>query len=67
MLDPLKSQFSLDKWLLLIHHWATDSKVNTTAAAIGVSRVSVMQCNAFLREVCSQKLLQNPVVLGGQA
>lgn len=61
-----KSKISLDKWLLLIHHWATDSKVNTTAAAVGVSRVSVMQCNAFLREVCSQKLLQTPIVLGGQ-
>ena len=24
-----------------------------------------MQCNQFLREVCSQKLLQSPIILGG--
>ena len=60
-----KSKVSLDKWLLLIHHWAVDSKVSVAAAAVGVSRVTVMQCNQFLREVCSQKLLQSPIILGG--
>ena len=60
-----KSKILLDKWLLLIHHWTTDSKINITAATIGISRVSVMQCNQFLREVCTTKLLQSPIVLGG--
>ena len=60
-----KSKVSLNKWLLLIHHWAVDSKVSVAAAAMGVSRVTVMQCNQFLREVCSQKLLQSPIILGG--
>ena len=58
------SKISLDKWLLLLHHWATNAKINTTAGAVGVSRVSVMQANKFIREVCSTKLLQNPIVLG---
>ena len=57
-------KISLDKWLLLLHHWATNAKINTTAGAVRVSRVSVMQANKFTWEVCSTKLLQNPIVLG---
>ena len=59
-----KSKISLDKWLLLLHHWATNEKIATTTGAVGVSRVSVMQANKFFREICSTKLLQNPIVLG---
>ena len=57
-------KISLEKWLLLLHHWATNAKINTTAGAVRVSRVSVMQANKFTWEVCSTKLLQNPIVLG---
>ena len=60
-----KSKIPLNKRLLLIPHWALDCKVATTAATIGVSRVTVMQINCFLREVCSKKLLKTPIVLGG--
>ena len=62
-----ESKISLDKWLLLLlHHWATNDKIATctTAGAVGVSRVSVMQVNKFFREICSTKVLQNPIVLG---
>ena len=60
-----KSKISLDKWLLLLHYWAIEAKLTTTATAVGVSRVTVMQANKFFREVCSFKLLQTPIVLGG--
>ena len=46
------------------YHWATDAKIETTAGAVGVSRVTVMQANKFFREVCSTKLLQQPIILG---
>ena len=45
-------------------YWTADSKINIIAATVGISRVSVMQCNKFLREVCTTKLLQSPIVLG---
>ena len=60
-----KSKIPLEKWLLSIHHWASNSKVQLAADAIGISRTSVMQCNKFLREICSRKLCQVPIVLGG--
>lgn len=59
-----KSKISLDKWLLLLHHWATNAKVATTSSAVGVSKVTIMQVNKFFREICSTKLLQTPIVLG---
>ena len=60
-----KSKIPLEKWLLSIHHWASNSKVQLAADAIGISHTSVMQCNKFLREICSRKLCQVPIVLGG--
>ena len=60
-----KSKIPLEKWLLSIHHWASNSKVQLAADAIGISHTSVMQCNKFLCEICSRKLCQVPIVLGG--
>ena len=59
-----KSKISLEKWLLLLHYWSIDAKIAATATAVGISRVTVMQANKFFREVCSSKLLQNPIILG---
>ena len=40
-------------------------KVQLAADAIGIFRTSVMQCNKLLCEICSWKLCQVSIVLGG--
>ena len=60
-----KSHISLKQWLLLIHLWTKYSPVTSAAEDLEISRPSVVDAYQWLREVCSTKLLQAPIKLGG--
>ena len=49
----------------MLHLWAKNDPVTSVADDIEVSRPSAIDAFQWLREVCSAKLLQNPILLGG--
>ena len=55
----------IKQWLLLIHLWAKCSPVTSAAEDLEISRPSAVDAYQWLREVCSTKLLQAPIKLGG--
>ena len=60
-----KSKLILQKWLLPIYLWARDCPmVDAIDEAEVDSRIAV-DVMQWLREVCSTKLLQTPIILGG--
>ena len=59
------SRLTLKQWLLMLHLWAKNDPVTSVADNIEVSRPSAIDAFQWLREVCSAKLLQNPILLGG--
>lgn len=60
-----KSRLSLSQLLLLVYLWSVGTPQNAQATIAGVSYRSVLQWNAFIRDICSTWLLRNPVRLGG--
>ena len=60
-----KSHLTLKQWLLMLHLWAKNDPVTSVADDIEVSRPSAIDAFQWLREVCSAKLIQNPILLGG--
>ena len=60
-----KSKLSLKNWLHVIYLWAVDTPLKTTVEAIGISARTTVNLYNFLRDVCSWKLLQQPILLGG--
>jgi transposase-like protein len=60
-----KSNTTLQKWMLMLYLWARQYPVTDASEETGISlRVSI-DMYLWFREVCSAKLLQNPIVLGG--
>ena len=60
-----KSHLTLQKWLLLLYLWARDYPVTDVAEEAEISRSTAIDVFQWLREVCTTKLLQNPIQLGG--
>lgn len=60
-----KSKLDLQKWLHILYMWSIDSSQKQIVETVGVSQKSIIDCCSFLRDVCSWKLLRNPVILGG--
>ena len=60
-----KSKLPLYKWLLLMQLWSRDHPVCDAADNAEISEKTAIQIYQFFRDVCSTKLLQNPIVLGG--
>ena len=60
-----KSRLPLNKWFLVIYWWARKYALKDAADEAGITTVSVCAIYQWLREVCSSKLLQSPVRLGG--
>ena len=57
-----KSKLPLQKWLLLLYLWAREYRVSDAAEEAEISlRVAI----EWLREVCTAKLLQTQMILGG--
>ena len=61
-----KSKLSLQKWLLLIHLWSTDCPVTSVMEQTATDSRTAVDIYQWLREVCSTKLQQIPIILGGQ-
>ena len=60
-----KSRLPLQKWLLLIYLWARDYPVKDIAQEAEIDKNVACDIMNWLREVCSTKLLQTTISLGG--
>ena len=60
-----KSRLTLQKWMIVIYWWAKQYPVKDAAMEAEVSEPSAIAIYQWLREVCSTKLLQQPIRLGG--
>lgn len=60
-----KSKLPLQKWLVLLYWWIRQYPVGDAAEEAKVSREAAINVYQWLREVCSTKLLANPIALGG--
>ena len=56
---------SLQKWLLIIYLWAREYPVTDAAQEVEITKTSAIDVFQWLGEVCTTKLLQNQIVLGG--
>ena len=60
-----KSKINLQKWLLIIYMWAREYPVTDVSEEAKVHIETAIDIFQWLREVCSTKLLQTPIILGG--
>ena len=60
-----KSKINLQKWLLIIYMWARQYHVTDVSEEAEVHIETAIDIFQWLREVCSTKLLQTPIILGG--
>lgn len=60
-----KSRLPLQKWLLMIYLWARQYPVTDAAEEAEISARVAVDIYQWLREVCSTKLLQTRITLGG--
>ena len=60
-----KSRLPLQKWMIAIYWWARQYPVTDCKDEAEISEPVAIDIYQWLREVCSTKLLQTPVVLGG--
>ena len=60
-----KSNLPLQKWLLMLYLWAREYPVTDAAEEAEISSRVVVDIYQWLREVCTNKLLQAPIMLGG--
>ena len=60
-----KSRLSLQQWMILMVWWAKEYPVLRAAREADTSDNTACQVYQWLREVCSTKLLQTRIVLGG--
>ncbi len=61
-----KSRLTLQKWLLMIHLWSLETPVTDAIKQAEIDIRSGCDIYQWLREVCTTKLLQLPMILGGQ-
>jgi hypothetical protein len=60
-----KTKVPLAKWLHVVVLWTIETSVTNTCALTNMSVHTVIDLFQFLRDICGEKLLQNPVQLGG--
>ena len=60
-----KSRMTLQKWLLMMYLWARNYPLTDAAEEAGIDAGTAVDVFQWFREVCSTKLLQTPLVLGG--
>ena len=59
-----KSQLSLQKWFLMLWFWAREYPVTEAAVEAEIGHPAPIDIYQWL-QVCSTKLIQSPVILGG--
>ena len=57
---------SLQKWVLLMHCWARNYPLTDAAEESQIDAGTAVDVFQWFRDVCSTKLLQTPIILGGQ-
>ena len=60
-----KSKITLQKWLILLYWWVREYPVSDAAEEAEVTRATSVQAYQYFRDVCTAKLLQAPILLGG--
>ena len=60
-----KFRFPLQKWLLLMYLWVREYPIKDAQEEAEVAHDTAVCIYRWLREVCSTKLLQTPILLGG--
>ena len=60
-----ESRLTLQKWRLIMYLWARQYPVTDVAEEAEVELHTAIDIYQWLREVCSTRLLQAPIVLGG--
>ena len=60
-----QSKLPLYKWQLLMQLWSRDYPVFDAVDNAEISEKTAIQIYQFFRDVCSTKLLQSPIILGG--
>ena len=61
----VKSKMTLQKWLILLYWWVWDYPVGDASEEVQVTMTTAIQAYQYFWDVCSTKLLQQPIVLGG--
>ena len=56
---------TLQRWLLMMYLWAREYPVTDAAEEAEISARVATDVYQWLREVCTTKLLQAPIILGG--
>lgn len=60
-----KSKLPLKTWVQLMHHWSMEMPVTQAAKQVVISEKRCIDLYQWFRDVCSDKLLSAPIVLGG--
>lgn len=60
------SRLSFRQVILFIYCWSKDlTSIKFCESELGISKSAVIDWNMYMREVCADNLLRNPVVIGG--
>ena len=60
-----RSKLELEKLILMMYLWSRECPVGDAAEQAGISERVAIDIYQWLREICTEKLLQAPIVLGG--
>ena len=60
-----KSKLTLQQWLVLLYWWVREYPLTDAAEEARIGRDTAIDAYQWFREVCSTKLIQNPIRLGG--
>jgi len=60
-----KSKLTLQQWLVFLYWWVREYPVTDAAEEAKVGRDTAIDVYQWFREVCSTKLIQTPIQLGG--
>ena len=61
-----KSKLRLSQWIIVIYCWVRQYPVTKACEESRASRKATIDIFQWLREVCSTRLMQQPIKLGGQ-
>lgn len=57
--------FPLRKYIALIYYWSSQTPISTAIEHLQISKPTLIDHYNFIRDICSWKLLQEPIQLGG--
>lgn len=57
--------FPLYKYIFIFYYWASQTPLHIAVEHLGISLVSLISHYNFCRDICSWKLIQQPIRLGG--